>query len=413
MNLAKVLKLAEYVHATLIFALFIPLLYAVGQLYGATGTIALYLKCLLVALPVVVTEQAVRRVKSLALYGLVCMALTAGIAYITGAFVCFLHQRRYLEIHELCYCIGMVLETLFIAIKRLRDRLRAAVRKKDDGFLEDLEESFLNTPSLTLVWYFVAMYVFGICFYSKMLCDLAFFSAIVYLFLALGYKYFETTKEYFWLNKRTKGIPKRRLYSISAGMMLGFGMLLLIGILPSVLLAGQRRYSDIRTWFDDIEFIPYDFEYDAEIQGAADGGANWMELLNDGKPAPKPSKVVTIVCWVLVAVCIACFAYGIVQAVRQVFRDFKNGLDENGDKIEELEGKDNIFGEETLKLRSHGGSEAEKIRRRYKKMIRKHRKEKPAVFESPIEIEELAGLKDSEEMQALHKEYEAVRYGRE
>lgn len=413
MILTKVLKLAEYIHATLLFALFIPLLYAVGQLYEPAGTIVLYLKCLLVALPVVVTEQAVKRVKSLTLYLLICMALTAGIGYITGAFVCFLHQRRYLEIHELCYCIGMILETVFIAIKRLRDRLRDAVNKKDNGFFAEVEGSFLNMPSLALVWYFVVMYVFGICFYSKMLCDLAFFSAIVYLFLALAYKYFETTKEYFLLNKRTKGIPKRRLYSISAGMTLGFGMLLLISILPSVLLTGQRKYSDIRTWFDDIEFIPYDFEYDAEIQGAADVGADWRELLNDGNPAPKPSKVVIMACWVFVAVCIACFVYGVVKAIRQVFRDFKNGLDENGDKIEELESRDNIWGEETLKFRSCGDSEAEKIRRRYKKIIRKHRKEKPEIFESPIEIEELAELKDNEEMQKLHKEYEAVRYGRE
>ena len=413
MILAKILKLMEYAHATLFFALFIPLLYAVGQFLEPAGTIVLYLKCLLVVVPVVVTEQAVKRVKSLTLYILICMALTAGIACTTGTFVCFLHQRRYLEICELCYCIGMVLETVLIAIKRLRDRLREAARKKDNDFFAEPNESFLNTPSPTLVWYFVVMYVFGICFCSKMLCDLAFFSAIVYLFLALAYKYFETTKVYFLLNKRTKGIPKRRLYSVSAGMMLGFGMLLLVSIIPSVLLAGQRRYTDIRTWFDAIEFIPYDFEYNSEVQGAVNGGVDWVELLNDGKPAPKPSKVVTMVCWALAVICVVCFAYGVVQAIRQVFSDFKNGLDENGDKIEELESKDNIFGEEALKLRSLGNSEAEKIRRRYKKMIRKHRKEKPAVFESPMEIEELAGLKDNEEMQTLHKEYEAVRYGRE
>lgn len=413
MMLAKVLKLIEYAHATLLFALFIPLLYTIGELQEPSETVVLYLKCLLIAFPVVATEQAVKRVKSLTLYILICMALTAGIAYITGTFVCFLHQRRYLEIRELCYCIGMVLETVFIIIKRLRDRLREAARKKDNDFLADSNESFLNTPSLTFVWYFVVMYVFGICFYSKMLCDLAFFSAIVYLFLALAYKYFETTKMYFLLNKRTKGIPKRRLYGVSAGMMLGFGMLLLVSIIPSILLVGQRRYSDIRTWFDDIEFIPYDFTYNSELQGDVDGNADWMDLLNDGKPTPKPSKVITMVCWALVAICVVCFVYGVVQTIRQVFCDFKNGLDENGDKIEELEDKDNIFGEEALKLHFRSNSEAEKIRRRYKKMIRKHRKEKPAVFESPIEIEELAGLKDNEEMQKLHKEYEAMRYGRE
>ena len=56
--------------------------------------------------------------------------------------------------------------------------------------------------------------------------------------------------------------------------------------------------------------------------------------------------------------------------------------------------------------------ETKSVRRRYRKMIRKHRKQKPEVYESPAEIEAKAGLSDNKEMQKLHIEYEAVRYGR-
>ncbi len=58
------------------------------------------------------------------------------------------------------------------------------------------------------------------------------------------------------------------------------------------------------------------------------------------------------------------------------------------------------------------GSAAERIKRRYRKTIRKHRKDRPAPYESPTEIEAGAGLKDDEQMRQLHKAYEEVRYGK-
>ena len=53
-----------------------------------------------------------------------------------------------------------------------------------------------------------------------------------------------------------------------------------------------------------------------------------------------------------------------------------------------------------------------KIRRVYRKFIRKHRKERPAVYETPREIELAAGVADTPEGQKLHEEYELARYGR-
>lgn len=81
--------------------------------------------------------------------------------------------------------------------------------------------------------------------------------------------------------------------------------------------------------------------------------------------------------------------------------------------IEEI--KDELaYKEEALYKKGHRRmeSEVERIRRRYRKMIRKHRKDRPAPYESPAEIEACAGLSDDEEMQRLHVEYEAVRYGK-
>lgn len=403
MILSRCLKIIEYVHSTLFFALIIPLLYAVTEWSDPAGAGIFYMKCLLVAVPVVVTERAVKRTKSLVTYLAICMALTAGILCVTklfgssGAFA-------------VCYRIGITVETVVIAAKRFQYRVKDARLEERDP-LAGKEPEFLNTPSLSLLWYFVVMYVLGICLNAKPLCDMAFYSAIPYFFLTLVYTYFRATRSYLEINKRTKGIPQRRLYGISFSMLLIFQTLLLVGILPSVFLAGQRQYTDIRHWLDDVELVPYEYESNAEFEGVSSGGMGMMELLNDGEPAPEPSVFMNTIFWVFGGVCILALVYGIFQMIRQVFRDFRNSHDENGDLIEEIKDKEKSDKDEiSRKGRRDRGGEAEKIKRRYRKTIRKHRKDRPAPYESPTEIETYAGLKDDEQMQQLHKAYEKVRY---
>lgn len=58
MNLNKSLKVMEYIHATLHFAVLLPLVYAVADLSDPAGTSMFYLKCLVIAASVVLTDFA-------------------------------------------------------------------------------------------------------------------------------------------------------------------------------------------------------------------------------------------------------------------------------------------------------------------------------------------------------------------
>ena len=62
LNIAKGIrgfkKIVEWFHVTLIFALFIPLAFAMGSLTQQGGAAALYVKCLIIAAPVAVTSLA-------------------------------------------------------------------------------------------------------------------------------------------------------------------------------------------------------------------------------------------------------------------------------------------------------------------------------------------------------------------
>lgn len=400
----RVLRVAGYVHATLFFALMIPLLYTVAGLEDPAGAGVLYLKCLLVAIPVIVTERAIKCVKSLAVYVLICVGMLAGIWFAAGL-------SNASGAYVVCYCIGMTAETFAISLKRLRGRLKASAHRKASEPFAPKEEEFLDTPMLPLVWYFVVIYLSGICLDGKPLCDMAFCSAAVYLFLALFCTYFRATDAYLEMNKRTKGIPRRRLYGVGFSMLLLFCAFLLICILPSALLAGQRPYTDIRHWFDDVDFVSYEYESSSGFEGVASGGMGMMELITDGEPAPEPSKLMNGIFWIIGSVCILGLVYGILQFIRQLFRDFRDSHDENGDRIEALEEPDKAAVIMPVRARGAEG-EAEKIRRRYRKTIRRHRKEMPAPHEAPAEIEEQAGLGDDEQMQQLHRDYERVRYGK-
>ncbi len=414
MILGRCLKGMEYLHSALFFAMFVPLVYAVTEWSDPAGTGVLYLKCLLIIISVIVTERAAKRLKSFVLYVVVCVLLLAGIGCITGLIAYFSGEKGHFESHEVCYCAVMLAETFFIVVKRFADRVKAAKWEREEP-LAAKRISFLDAPACSLVWYFVVFYLLGICLNARLLCDIALFSAIVYTFLALVYEYFGATMAYLEMNRRTRGIPRRRLYGVSFSMLLIFAAFLFAGMMPAVFLSGLRQYTDIRDWFEGVELMPYEYESDAAFQPPAAGGPGWMELLDDGEPAPEPSMVVSAVFWAIGAACVAAFLYGVFQMIRQILRDFRNSRDENGDLVEEIEDDQNMRQREELfnrKGRRGAESEAERIRRRYRKMIRKHRKERPAPYESPSEIEEYAGLKSDEQMQQLHRQYEEVRYGK-
>lgn len=408
------LKLITYLHAVLILALPVPLLLALAELVKPEEMGIFYLKCLLVAIPVIAIERAAKYAKGPVVYLLLCAVVLAGVGCVTGLLPWALDQRKQLQAADLCYCVGMLAETFLIAVKHFQDRLREARCQKGDDPFAAKEKSFWDNPTPALVWYFVAVYLFGIFFDAKELCDMAFYSAIVYLFLSLFYVHFSTTKTYLKQNQRTKGIPRKRLYGISSMMLLRFLLLLFAGVIPAVLMAGQRQYTDVRSWFDDVEVVPYEYQSDSEFKGAAAGGADMLALMSDNEPVPEPSVFVNTVFWFIGAVCLLAFFYGIFQMIRQVLLDFRNSFDENGDVIEQIEDEDSAFQEELMNLKRLRGmqSEAEKIRRRYRRTIRKHRKDIPKPYEAPAEIEEGAGLKEDEQMKQLHIKYEAVRYGK-
>jgi hypothetical protein len=186
-----------------------------------------------------------------------------------------------------------------------------------------------------------------------------------------------------------------------------------VSILPAIFTSGYRRYTDIRHWLDDLPAIEVDLGGEGGYMADAIQENPMLELIPDDMEVEEPSKLWDILFWLIGGICLASLIYGCVKLIKQIFKDFRNTFDENGDIIEEIKDDDAMYKESEISLRvRHLDSEAMRIRRRYKKTIKKHRKEIPAPYEAPDEIERNAGLADSDEMKQLHGEYENVRYGR-
>lgn len=399
------MRILTDLHATLIAMLVLPLLYAIAALQDADGEGMLYLKCLLIFIPIVITEIAVRRLKNLGIYLLSCFVVTAAVWGII---------RLFFDGTGVLYPTVMTAESLLIAFIRFRERLRLARQQREDDLYAAPAVSLLNQPSLGFVWYFAVMYGIGILFYSKMLCDFAFWNGAVYFFVALAYTYITGTNHYLGLNKRTKSIPRKRLYTIGLGMLGLFAGLVLMAMLPSFFLAGQRRYTDIRTWSDKMQFVEYQPMIPSQTGGDGYAGDDWIAMLNEGEEMPEPSKIWTVLGWIAAVACTLVAAYHAVKTLRKIWGEFRDSFDENGDIIEALDDEP-LQKEERLdlKLGRKSDREADRIRRTYRRTIKKHHKEIPAPYETPTELEKNAGLSEDEGMKLLHVKYERVRYGQD
>lgn len=129
-----------------------------------------------------------------------------------------------------------------------------------------------------------------------------------------------------------------------------------------------------------------------------------------GEPKPTPRWLI-LLSYIMEAFVFLFIIILLVKSIISTFHAFRASKDENGDIVEELEDTDDVR-KITLPARRRKLSERERIRKEYRKTIRRNRKDRPAASESPLEIEKNAGIADQKDIQELHRNYELARYGR-
>lgn len=401
-------KTAEWIHATLILAIVIPLIYSFGAEQPDIIGQRLYFKCLVIILPIVVTDIAVSKCKGLFSYliiGVALLVVTVAIAWTAAG---RLHQSSMLW----AYMIVLIAETVFLIINRMAERIQRK-RNKDASMGEDpsWRPSFdsMRSPSFAVVIFFVAVYALALNLNNPAVCNAALFSGTLYTAITFVHQYVSATETYLSLNKRTCNIPSKRIYGIGNGMLAIFFLLLIIVLLPALFTISNRHYRDLRK---STALIEFDFpELEAQSDQPSPEGDLMQALIEQyGEPRPTPKWVNTLI-YVLEAAIFLFLIVVLMKTIIDTFRTFREAADENGDIVEELKDTDEAVKIKRTRVSRRRLSERERIRKEYRKYIRRYRKERPAQYESPAEIEKNAGIAESEECKELHNHYELARYG--
>lgn len=405
-------KSAGWIHATLIIAIIIPLLYALGAEQPDTIGQYLFIKCLVIIFPIVLSDLAIEKCKGLFSYlitSILIFAVTGGLSWAISGL---------LQTSPLLwgYITLIQCETIFVLLNRLMERLHK--RKDADDMLGENRDwrpsnSILREPSFYALAYFAATYVIAVNVNNPAVCNAVLFSAIIYTLITFLYQYICQTENYLSLNKRTCNLPSKRIYGIGNGMLAIFLLLLLIIILPSLFTISHRHYRDLREWSSNIKF-GYPEPTPENNTESIEEDPMAMLIAEYGEVKPTPQWVI-VLAYIMEIAIFAGLALMLVRKIYATFQDFRKEVDENGDVVEELEDSEDTVQliKRTTPANRYKLSERDRIRKEYRKTIRRHRKDRPAPYESPLEIETNAGIADSEDGRELHRNYEWARYGKE
>ncbi len=404
-------QILEWCHATLVMALIIPVVYALVLNSENRQTHAgyvddIYWKCFMIAIAIVLSGIAVKRCKTMAGYVMTCipiLVITGLLAWLVGP---VMTKAAFLQ----GYVVFMVLESFAVIAARYMERLNTITTRRDGDMDFVPRTGFLDKPRIPMMAVFACAYLVGIFFYFPPLADGAFYSAGVYFLVCILHIFMIATERYFLLNRRVTGVPKKRLYGITSSVLAIFALSCIAVMLVAVLLSGERQYTDIREWRSDRPLLMIDYESEAQFQ-VTHQEIDFHNLIMGDTEIKTLPKWVSDVFMAILGVLFFVVAVQIIKSVKKVFDDFRDAFDENGDEVEDLTELEEKV--ESLKPKKEDkNTEGYSVRKKYRQMIRKHRKDRPMPYESPTEMEEKAGLIENEEMQRLHVLYEEVRYGK-
>lgn len=402
---------AKYVHTILLLAIITPTIYALAVEAEDYNGRMLYFLGLLAAIPVLITGITIKKCKSLFLYLLVSVVsavVTLELAVWSG--------KAVLGNLVWGYVFFLAAEIFWVILENFLERVSIDKDAKEgDTYAPDWKprQGVFEKPRYGVLALFVASYVVGIGLSNPVLCNQALGSAVLYLFLTAVYSYVERTEEYLELHKRVCNLPSKRIYGIGGGMLAAALAVIALFVLGAAFTGKYRQYTDLRDLELLSEISVEQFLPEETVQTGA--GGDMMEMLQKEAQEAEPLPYwVEMIFRILTGIILLGFLVGVLQAIRMIFKQFRENYEENGDIVEEL--KENEEKAERLvkkKIEPHFRSRREQVRYQYRRFIRKHRKEKPGAYETPYEIETLAEVAESEEGKIMHRMYEEARYGRE
>ncbi len=402
----------------------LPFLYMVSDARADGMMLPLWLASWVILLPSAAARAAARRFRSLGAFLGIGAAALAGAYFLATAASRLLPWQevraaealldaadiRYASFVPEAYFFAVTAESLVIIVTVLLVRLNQSDRNqaKRDRDLQWTPRKYLfDVPSRPLLVWFALLYFFALMFACPVNCGIAAACFIAYGAMYLFYRHATLSEGYLKRLGYLSRMPSRRIRAIgTAAAAAVIASAVVPAALSAYLTAGARPYRDLRDFEGRVGpavglvmeempvtggFLPED------LAGFEETGEPW-------KYAPVLDRALEVL-FVLVLLLAAWLS---LRSVKDVFVRFRDREDEDGDIAESLPD----ISEKLVpgRRRAAPDTERERIRREYRRAIRKASKETPGASETPEEIEKNAGLFGRESMRELHDRYEKARY---
>lgn len=399
----------EWLHLVLILSMLAPVIYMVEREMDPGQIYRIYFAGYLLTVPVIGLMKAEKECKNFIQY----FAISLCMSFIVKICAAKLSQLVLNERAALVYTVCMIVCTVLIALGAFATRMYKVRRKeaRENQDMTWLEDGFiLDIPSKSFSVIFVLIYTAGLFRTCPQICNLALYSTLTYLLVTIAYEYIVSMEEYLKLNEsmnQVKNIPYRRIYGIGKVFIAGYLFLLFLTVIPAFLTAGYRTYKDIQVTEFQIEIELEDIYIQPTMDSALDP---MMEEMGVEPVIPQEVLfVLDVLIYAISVITCVLILLAAILIIRNELKRFAITTDEEEDVVESLEPEkedEQIF----MGRRTRRQTEEDKIRKLYRKFIRKHRKEVPAIYETPTEIEIAAGVADTVEGKVLHEKYEQARY---
>lgn len=401
----RIKRILGDLHSTLFLAILIPTVYAIALDNSHPVEEFLWLKCWIIAIPIFGSEVAIRKCKYLISY----LGISAILLFGTTELAWWITTCMKSSAMMAGYVIGIHLETAVLILLRVGYRLERAREEKDFGnAYSEKHQHILDEPSTGALVVLILIYLVGLNFDRPRLCNAALISVIAYIMVRKMYQYIAGSTEYIYINRRVKNLSKKRYWWISSMGFLIYSVGVLMIATISILNIPNRNYHNLRDheWVETgnlQEEILQEIAKDPDTSGAGiwnqDHSVESPPLISE-KWIRRFEKLFMILLSIIATI-------AVIRIILQFFRKFSESYIEEEDLIEALK-EEPQDRHQKLQHRLEDRNLA-KVRRRYKKMIRKYISH-PAETMTPLELEEIAGIQDDTEVQGLHREYEKARY---
>lgn len=376
---------------------------------------------MLLLIPVFLSRILLARIRNMILYLLSGVLVSGAISYAAFLFGTFLSGAIFrdgnwifgLLTGALSFILFCVHTHAKIVYGRMKRNFQSMPGGTGDFILREWEiPTIFSVPAPSHWIWFTLLYLGGLFLHASACLQVIFYMVLADIFIYFLYHYNYEFYRYVRENQTMANLPVKtmgRIHKVIGAM----AVLAFVLVVFPAAWYGKEPLENVR--FGRGASLEREFVWHDEEAGAVqEEQMAPMELPEEGTPFVLPTWVRRLA-EVFFYLMMGAVVFGLLRAFYRAIQNagalfavdgedeilFLNAGDEN----------DALGGRAAKPKREGWLSENARIRRRYKRQIRKHTRGRPNAWATPTELERQAGLEGAEEMRGLHEQYEKARYG--